>query len=472
MLDSRRMSSPERISRGEWGRKAVHAGMGLFALLLRWLSWPAAAACAAAALLFNLFALPAFGRGIYRDAARRRDAGIVAYPATVLLVILLFRHALPVAAAIWGMMAFGDPMASIVGRSIGGPALPWNRKKTWTGSAAYAVFGAAGGAMLMAFSGRIALGYAFAAFGAFALLGAFVESLETGLDDNVVPGLAVAFAWASVHMGTLAGAAGPAVVSGGARVALATALAVNAAIALLSIPLRLVALSGSIAGFIAGSAILHFGGWGAYAVLWTFFLFGTLASKLGYARKERLGTAQANRARRGARHVWANVSVGAALALAMRARVVASSVPVLPLAFAGSFAAALADTFGTELGTLWGRRPFLLSRMKRVPPGTRGAVSGAGVAGGVLGALLVGVAGAAAGLYAPRWIGIVGIAGVAGSLAESLLIDLSARRGVAVDHEFCNAFNTLVGAAAAWEIAASLALGRLYVPFGNVWGIG
>jgi uncharacterized membrane protein len=110
--------------------------------------------------------------------------------------------------------------------------------------------------------------------------------------------------------------------------------------------------------------------------------------------------------------------------------------------------------------------------MKRVTPGTRGAVSGAGLAGGLAGALLVAAAGAAAGLYGWRWIGIVAAAGVAGSIAESLLIDLAARRGVAVDHEFCNAFNTFVGAAVAWEIASTAALGRLYVPFGNVWGIG
>jgi uncharacterized protein (TIGR00297 family) len=465
------VSDSERISRGEWGRKAVHAGMGVFALALRFISWPVAALCAAAALLFNLFALPAFGRSIYRDAEKRRDAGIVAYPASVLLVILLLRHALPAAAAIWGMMAFGDPAASIAGRTLGGSRLPWNRAKTWSGSTACAVFGALGGAALMAFTGRVAFGYALGAFAGFALLGAFLESLDTGLDDNVVPGLAVAFAWAALHMGPLVGAGAP-VLGNAPRVSLAIAISVNAGIALLSIPLRLVAPSGAIAGFVAGTAILHLGGWGAYAVLWTFFLAGTVASKLGYARKERLGTAQANRARRGARHVWANVSVGAFLAFAMASRVSAASVPVLPLALAASLAAALADTFGTELGTLFGRRPLLLSAMKRVPPGTRGAVSGAGVLGGALGAALVAAAGAAGGLYALRWAWIVAAAGIAGSLAESLLIDLAGRRGVAVDHEFCNAFNTLVGAAVAWEIAASIALGRAYVPFGNVWGIG
>jgi uncharacterized protein (TIGR00297 family) len=465
------MPLSKEITSGEWGRKAVHMGMGLFALLLRWITWPVAGLCAAAALLFNLFVLPAFGRGIYRDSEKRRDVGIVAYPAAVLLVILLLRHALPVAAAIWGMMAFGDPAAAIAGKAIGGSGLPWNPRKTWSGSVAYAIAGALGGALLMAFTGRVAFGYTLAAFAGFALLGAFLESLETGLDDNVIPGVAIAFAWAALHMGPLASAGAP-VLWNAPRVSPGIAIGVNAAIALISIPLRLVAPSGSIAGFVAGSVILHFGGWGAYAVLWTFFLFGTVASKLGYARKERLGTAQANRARRGARHVWANVSVGAALAVAMHGRVFESSLPVLPLALAGSFAAALADTFGTELGTLFGRRPFLLSAMKRVPPGTRGAVSGAGILGGVLGALLVGAAGAASGLYEFRWIGIVAAAGIAGSLAESLLIDFAARRGVAVDHEFCNAFNTLVGAAVAWEIAASVALGRLYVPFGNVWGIG
>ena len=465
MLDSGAMS-PARISPGEWGRKAVHAGMGLFAIALRWLSWPVAAAAAAAALLFNLFALPLFGRGIYRDSARRRDAGIVAYPATVLAVILLFRHRLEVAAALWGMMALGDPLASIAGRTMGGTRLPWNRSKTWSGSIAYAVFGSIAGAALLGFVGRTAFGYACLAFAPFALLGAFLESFETGIDDNVVPGLGVAFAWAAFHLGMI-GSQGP-TISGGARVAIGTAVLVNGGIGLVSIVFHVVSFSGGIAGAIAGFVVLRFGGWGAYGVLWTFFLLGTVASKLGYARKEKLGTAQANRARRGARHVWANVGTGAILAAAMGTGVRAASIPLLGLALAGSFAAALADTFGTELGSLYGRRPVLMSRARRVAPGTRGAVSGAGIVGGLLGAALVAVAGAAGRLYPFALAPIVVAAGIVGSLAESLIIDLAERRGTRLDHEFCNAFNTLVGAGVAWEIAASIAIGRLYVPFAGL----
>jgi uncharacterized membrane protein len=78
----------------------------------------------------------------------------------------------------------------------------------------------------------------------------------------------------------------------------------------------------------------------------------------------------------------------------------------------------------------------------------------------------VAATGAATGLYPFALLWIVVAAGIAGSLAESVLIDVSARRGISVDHEFCNAFNTLVGAAVAGEIAASIALGRAYIPFG------
>src|SRR6266536_2912409 len=112
----------------EWRRKAMHAGMGLLALTLRWLDWKAAAAIALGALLFNLFVLPRIGRGIYRDPSRARDAGIVAYAGVVLVLVLIFRDRyLPIAAAVWAMMAFGDPAATILGRLLGGPRLPWNR---------------------------------------------------------------------------------------------------------------------------------------------------------------------------------------------------------------------------------------------------------------------------------------------------------------------------------------------------------
>ena len=101
------------MTRAEWTRKAVHAGFGLAALALRFLDWKAAAALAVLALLGNLFVPRVRGaRAIYRDAARRHDAGINAYPAMVLLPPDLPRALPPIAAAVGDD---GSATAAIVG---------------------------------------------------------------------------------------------------------------------------------------------------------------------------------------------------------------------------------------------------------------------------------------------------------------------------------------------------------------------
>lgn len=442
--------------------------MGLFALTLRWLDWRIAAAVAVTALLFNLFVMPRIGRGIYRDAARKRDAGIVAYPAMVLLLILLFRHELTLAAALWAMMAFGDPAASIAGKLIGGPRLPWNPKKTWIGFLAYAVVGgiAAGALWIWVSLGvewftRRPVGSLFLVLGPVVLLGAFLESAETGLDDNWIPAIPCALLleyelflmWQPLYWDRL---------PSGNWVA---ALAVNASIAVVTGSLRIVRASGALAGFAVGFVILGLCGWSAYAVLLAFFLFGTVATRLGFLRKERRGTAQADRGRRGARHVLANCGVGTALCVLGYFAVKAVGF-LFGLAFAASFAAALADTLGTEIGSLYGRQTFSLVSAKPVPAGTPGGVSFAGLVAGLPGAALIGVVSCLVGLVSWSFLWLVAAAGFLGSVAESLVRDLARSRGVSLDHEFANALNTFVGAVLAWYIAIWLQ-GLMTVP--HLW---
>jgi uncharacterized membrane protein len=83
---------------------------------------------------------------------------------------------------------------------------------------------------------------------------------------------------------------------------------------------------------------------------------------------------------------------------------------------------------------------------------------------GLLGAGLLGAAAWAAGVVSSLAIGVVAVAGLAGSLAESLVQDLAGERGARLDHEFANAFNTFVGALVALELAASLEQGGLFLP--------
>lgn len=445
-----------QVSSSEWRRKAVHAGVGLCALSLRWLDWQSAALLAVTALAFNLFVMPRVGRSIYRDAGKPRDAGIVAYPAMVLLLILLFRDRyLPIAAAVWAMMAFGDSAATIAGKLLEGPRLPWNAQKTWAGTLANWAFGGAGAALVFWFvSARrlepVAVAILIAGSGVYA----FLESVRSGVDDNLVAALPTAllvFQLGYVWTDRATPWAGPALAT------LLAAAAVNAAVAIGTWKAGLVAGSGAVAGALAGLVVILAGGWGAYAVLWAFFLGGTAATRWGYRRKAERGVAQADRGRRGVSHVMANIGVPAALLL----------VGARPVAFAAALAAALADTLGTEIGGLYGRRPFSLLRMRRGSVGDAGAVSAPGLAAGLLGAAVVGAVAYLAGVVSASAIGVIAVAGLAGSLAESAAQELARARGLRLDHDFANAFNTLVGALVALEITLSIETRHLFLPIGG-----
>src|SRR5438093_3546436 len=127
-------------------RQWVHVGSAFFALLLRVLTWWQAAALAATALAFNLFVLPRIGgTRLYRpvDEARGFPLGILLYPLSVLLLILLFPSRLDIVAAAWGILAFGDGFATLVGQRVDGRQVPWNREKTIAGSIEFVACGAA-----------------------------------------------------------------------------------------------------------------------------------------------------------------------------------------------------------------------------------------------------------------------------------------------------------------------------------------
>ena len=157
-----------------------------------------------------------------------------------------------------------------------------------------------------------------------------------------------------------------------------------------------------------------------------------------------LGVAQADSGRRGAAHVVANCLVPAALTL----------LGVRSIAFVGAFAAALADTLGTEIGTLYGRRPF--------SPLTLRATSG-GHAGRHFSGRARPRAWPAArssrrpvprlGLVPPGLAWAAALGGFLGALVESILASIGRRFFFRLDHEFANALNTFLGAMLALRIA-------------------
>jgi uncharacterized protein (TIGR00297 family) len=426
--------------------------MAAFALLLRTLTWWQAALAAFGALVMNVFVLPRVAPNVLRmdERARRFSVGIALYPLVVLLLIFTFRRNLPVAAAGWGFLAFGDGFASILGMSLGGPRLPWNPKKTLSGFSGYVAFGFLGASSLYGFvASRVPTGWEVGCLLVAAVAGAVVESLPSELDDNILPPL-VGAAVLALLLPCRAGALDALEPAG--LGAFAVALGINVAVAGLAAALRVVRPSGAFAGCALGTVVLGFGGAGLYVLLWVFFAGGTLVTRLGKARKEAMGKAEEKGGRRGGANVLANVSVAAFCALAAG---LGPHGGALRLAAAAALATALMDTVGTEVGQAVASPTVLLPDFRRVPPGTDGAVSVAGTLAGLAAAALLAAAGVAAFVLTGEAAAAVVAAAFLGTILESLLGRAGAPWRVSNGHVL-NFVNTLAGAAAAPALLALL----------------
>ena len=433
------------LSRSELLRKVTHMSMGLFAFAVGWLGPLYSALLALTALLFNLFLFPRIGgRKLYREheQAAGSSLGIVLYPLAVLILILVFWKKLEVAAATWGILAFGDGMASVAGMTLGRTKLPWNPRKSWAGTIAYAFFGTMAAATLLVWTapGQYSWPFAFAVCAAAAIVAALLESLPQGLDDNIgVPLVSGLFLLGLV---LTQGHWNEFLAQDGLLFRFGMAVLVNAALAGAAYAAKTVNPSGVAAGFLVGFLIYFFLDWEGYLLLLAFFVIGSGCTKFGYKTKAAHKIAQEGGGRRGARHAFANAGVATACALFAAV----TDHPILfGLAFAGAFATAAADTASSEIGQVLGRRTFLLTTFRPVPRGTEGAVSLEGTLAGVIASLVIAAIGAAVGLY--PWIGVLPIvlAAFVGTTFESLVGAALEKREL-LDNEALNFLNTLVGA--------------------------
>jgi uncharacterized protein (TIGR00297 family) len=204
---------------------------------------------------------------------------------------------------------------------------------------------------------------------------------------------------------------------------------------------------GALAAFLVGTATFGALGPPGAGVLLAFFLSSVALSRVGRARKRGLVDIGKTGARDGAQ-VMANGAVAtlcALLALGGDMR--------YAIAFAGAFAAANADTWGTELGMLSSERPRSILTLRPTAIGLSGGVTLLGSLAEVAGALLVAATSVAVGVGG-FWA--VAAGGVAGALLDSLLgASLQAlrwcpqcRRFCETEPHVCGANTTLVRGAA------------------------
>jgi uncharacterized protein (TIGR00297 family) len=447
----------------ERARQWVHVGSGAFALLLRVLTWWQAAAVAALAFLFNLLVLPRIGgRRLYRpvDEARGFPLGILLYPLSVLLLILVFPTRPDIAAAAWGILALGDGAATLVGQAITLNAkpskiaknqLPWNRDKSVAGTLAFVACGGVGGVALAwwtrpAVTPLPSMPFTIAAPFAAALAAGLIETLPVRLDDNVsVPTAAAVVLWLGSLMtfGSIDGS------RAAVAAALPWAIGVNAATAWIGHRARVVSVSGAIGGALVGSIIYACAGGRAWVLLFVTFLTASVVSRLGLQRKVLLGIAEHRGERRGAGNALANCGVAALAAIAAAATPYRSQAL---LALTAALTAGGSDTVASEIGKAFGRSTFLVTTFGRVKPGTSGAMSFEGTAAGLVAAFALGAIGLAAGLIHGTALLAVVAGATAGALVESALGATLEGPGI-LNNDMLNFINTAVAAAVALAIA-------------------
>ena len=449
------------MTRGEVARKMVHIGFGLGALLLPWLTrWQTAGICLFA-FLMNWLVLPRLTHHLLeREEDKRRGfaEGIIEYPLAVGALAALFGSRMEIVAAAWAILAFGDGFATVAGRTLGGPRLPWNADKTVTGLMAFVGVGGLTSTLMALWvytggrPGPIPPILMFECYGA-AAVAALIESLPTGVNDNIsVPLMSGAFLYSltALDPGKLSAH------SDEILNRLVWGAAINLVISGIAWVSRTVKPSGAVAGTLVGTLIYGFGGWRAFVILLLFFVLGTGATRVGYERKATKKIAQADGGRRGARHAIANCGVPAFMAFLAAAT---AHTDLFMAALVAALATAVFDTVSSEIGQVYGRTPFLITTFRRVSPGTDGAVSIEGTLAGLAAAAILALASHGLGMMgALGWAGaaIVVAAAFIGTTVESYLgaMSLGAASEMVsrIDNEAMNFLNTLVGALAAMAI--------------------
>lgn len=174
--------------------------------------------------------------------------------------------------------------------------------------------------------------------------------------------------------------------------------------------------SGALAAVIVGSLTFGVGGVLPGVLLLLFFFSSSGLSRVGGTRKRAVAAAFSKGGRRDHGQVLANGALAAALSVGFGL----TAGTLWLAALAGALAAVNADTWATELGVLARHDPRRVTTGERVPAGTSGAISLPGILAALGGALWIGLpAGLARG--EPALIGILMLAGLAGSMFDSLL---------------------------------------------------
>jgi uncharacterized protein (TIGR00297 family) len=177
-------------------------------------------------------------------------------------------------------------------------------------------------------------------------------------------------------------------------------------------------LDGAAAAFGIGvAALLVQWSWGVFLIVW--FGLSTALSRFGRVTKaERTKAVVQKGGQRDAIQVLANGGVfGVCALLALQSPALSATVSI---AAAGALVAAGADTWSTEIGTLFGGDPWSLRTRARAAAGSSGAVTWQGSLGGAVGAAVFAVIALGLHMVGRSHFMPILLGGIAGATADTI----------------------------------------------------
>jgi uncharacterized protein (TIGR00297 family) len=218
-------------------------------------------------------------------------------------------------------------------------------------------------------------------------------------------------------------------------------LAITAGFALLAWLAGGVSLSGALAGS-AVAFIMAVRDLRMFLALIVVFAITLAATRVGYARKQQLRTAEPAGGRTAAQ-AMANLGIAAL--------VVAIAPATWPTFALAALAEAAGDTSSSEIGMAFPGKTLLITNFKPAPPGTDGGISLFGTIAACAGALAIAATALLAGVITPKQAAIITLAGFLGTFVDSFLGSLFERRGW-LNNDLVNLLSTGAAVAVAWVL--------------------
>lgn len=427
-------------------RKIVHIGIGALIFFAPELfqSGIPAILLAVCFITVNFIAIR-YGllRGIH--GTNRISYGTVYYPMSFLFLVVLFWDSSPHIISISILiLAFGDAAAAIVGENLRSAHIYYltSDKKSVEGSIAmFSVTAATVFFSLRYFdTGNLPVTTAAVSIATAVFVTCWEALSSKGFDNLTVP-LSAAFI---LHYFLVP-------LPHHIPAQMITGLLLGTAIAAVSFYFEFLSRSGSVAVLLLATFIFGIGGWGWTVPILTFFVFSSAISKFGKSKKAHYALMFEKSDKRDEGQVAAN---GGTAGIIILLWYLFPDNRNLFAIYVASLAAVTADTWGTEIGTLFKTLPRSIVTFKKVPPGTSGGISVAGTAGSFLGILLIVGSVLFTGVIQmdALLIAKIIVAGMGGALIDSVL-------GATVQAQYQTASGTITEKSADHESATRLLTG-------------